>query len=309
MTTLVTTVFNQIVIMLILMMIGMASYKIKLVDTGTNKKLSDLVLMLVNPILIFMSYQREFDAKLLHGLLISILLAIITHGVAIALSVPFIHRKKQENNHVIERFAVVYSNCGFIGIPLVNGIFHSEGVFYITAYMTVFNLFVWTHGVIIMTGKKDRRTLISAILSPAMLATFVGFLFFLTRIKIPSILYSSLNYIGEMNTPLAMLVAGVTIAQTNIIELVKRVRLYYVAIVKLFIVPLVLVLVYRMFPIPREVILTSILAAACPTAVTINLFCIRFQKDSVYASQLFAVTTILSVISIPVVMMIANILI
>ncbi len=303
------TVFNQIVIMFFIILVGIICYKIKFIDKDTNRRLSDIVLMLINPLVIFISYQRTFDSSLLYGLLISLLLAVITHFFGILVSVLVLRRRKQEADVAIERFAVVYSNCGFIGIPLVNGIFGGEGVFYLTAYMTIFNLFVWTHGMITVSGKSDRKSILKALVSPSVIATVLGFLFFICRLILPDIINQSLKYMGDMNTPMAMLVAGVTIAQTDIRQLVRKFRIYYIAFLKLLFVPVAMLLLFHLFDIPRIVLLTSVLAAACPVGVTINLFAIRFNKNYFYASELFTVTTVLSLITIPMIMLLANIII
>ncbi|MDF2611862.1 MAG: putative rane protein [Lachnospiraceae bacterium] len=304
--SLASTAFYQIAIMFIIIIVGMICFKIKLIDNYINKKLSDLVLLLVNPFVIFMSYQREFNATLLSGLLISLVLAVVTHLFAIILSYIVLRKKKHEADIAIERFAIIYSNCGFIGIPLVNGMLGSEGVFYLTAYMTIFNLVVWTHGMITVSGKSDRKTIINAILSPSVIATIAGFIFFVSRIMLPDMIAEALSYIGNMNTPLAMLVAGVTIAQTDLKKLIGKFRIYYIIFFKLLLIPIVMLLFFNLFDIPRLVLLTSVLAVACPTAVTINLFSIKYDKNYLYASELFAVATILSIISIPLVMIIAN---
>lgn len=309
MTTTAVTVFNQILIMLFIMIVGSICYKIKLINKEMNKYLSDLVLMLVNPLVIFLSYQREFEDTLLQGLLISLLLATITHVLAIIIAKLIIRKKDKPEDGVLERFAVIYSNCGFIGIPLVNGIFGSEGVFYITAYMTIFNLFVWTHGVISVSGKKDRRTIVQAFVSPSVIATISGFLLFVLRIQLPETLVEAMSYIGNMNTPLAMMVAGVTIAQANLVKLLGKLRIYYISFLKLIFIPVVMLLIFSLFDLSREVLLTSVLAAACPTGATINLFSIRYKKNYLYASEMFAVTTVLSVITIPLVMIVAELLI
>lgn len=306
MTSLASTSLSQISIMFVLILVGILCYKIRLIDTDTNKKLSDIVLMLVNPIVIFISYQRKFDATLLKGLLISLVLAVITHLFGIIVSILFVRGKKSIDNLSIERFVVVYSNCGFIGIPLVDGIFGKEGVFYITAYMTIFNLFAWTHGIISITGKKDIKSLIKALMSPSVIATVTGFLLFIAQIKLPSILLKSVSYLGDMNTPLAMLVAGVTIAQTDIIKLISKVRIYYISFLRLIFIPVVMLVLFYYFKIPRVVLLTSILAAACPAGATVNLFAIRYGKNYLYASEMFAVSTILSIVTIPLIMMIAG---
>jgi predicted permease len=302
------TAFNQILIMFIIILVGMMCYKFKVIDNDLNKKLSDIVLILVNPFVIFVAYQRKFEASLLKGLLISLLLALITHLFGLLISFLFLKKKNREEEIAIERFAVIYSNCGFIGIPLVSGIVGSEGVFYLTAYITMFNLFLWTHGVITMSGKSDKKTIRKAIFSPSILSVVIGFLFFILRILLPATIVDAFNYIGSMNTPLAMLVSGVTIAQTDIKQF-RKFRLYYITFFKLLFVPIVLFFLFNSFNISKEVLLTAIIAAACPTAATINLFSIRYNKNYLYSSELFAITTVLSLVTIPLVMILINMLV
>ncbi|MFT4144003.1 MAG: AEC family transporter [Mobilitalea sp.] len=303
------TAFIQIMIMFFIILAGIVCYKTKLIDNEMNKKLADLVLVLVNPILIFVSYQREFQANLLSGLLISFLMAAVTHFFAIFAARFMIQKKNNKPDLVIERFAIIYSNCGFIGIPLVNGILGSEGVFYLTAYMTIFNLFIWTHGMITMSGRTDKKMIIKALLSPSILATIGGFLFFVCKIMLPNVMVEALSYLGDMNTPLAMLVSGVTIAQTDLIKLFRKIKIFYLTFLKLIFVPVAMLLLFHLFDMERIVLLTSILAAACPTAASVNLFALKYDKNYLYASELFAVTTIFSIVTIPLVMIVANFLI
>lgn len=307
--TLAITAFNQIVIMFIIILAGIISYKVKLIDKEANKKLADIVLMLVNPFVIFVSYQREFETELLSGLLISLIMALATHLAGILLSYVVLRKKKHEADIAIERFAVIYSNCGFIGIPLVNGIIGGEGVFYLTAYITIFNLASWTHGMITISGKSDKKSILNALLSPAVIATFLGFLFFVCKIMLPDIINQSFSYIAGMNTPMALLVAGATIAQTSFGKLLTKVRIYYIAFFRLLIIPIGMLFLFHLFDIPKTVLLTSVLAAACPTAAAINLFSIRYKKNYLYASEMFAVSTLLSLFSIPLVMIVANLIV
>lgn len=305
--TLALTAFHQIMIMFLIILVGILCFKINLIDNEMNKKLADLVLLLVNPLVIFIAYQQKFKATLLSGLLISLVLALVTHILGILISMAVIRGKKYKENIAIERFAVVYSNCGFIGIPLVNGILGSKGVFFLTAYMTIFNLLAFTHGIITISGKNDKKSILQALFSPMVVATLLGFLFFVCRIILPDLLEKPLAYIGAMNTPLALMVAGVTIAQTDLIKLIKKRRIYYISLLKLLVIPVAVLLLYHLFDIPRIVLLTTVLASACPTAATINLFSIRYDKNYLYASELFAITTILSLITIPLVMIMANV--
>ena len=130
----------------------------------------------------------------------------------------------------------------------------------------------------------------------------MGFALFILRIHIPGLLLTTLEYLDSMNTPLAMIAAGATIAQTNIVKALKKPGLYYVSLIKLIIVPAVVIGMLSFLPVDNVVIGTVILASACPAAATGTLFAIRYKKDSFYAAELFAVTTLLSIITLPVIM-------
>lgn len=299
---------NQILIMFLLIITGIISYKTHIIDVAANKKLSEFLLQIVNPLLIFNSYQREFSKELLNGLLISFVLAFVTHFASIGVSYLFL-RGKNTDDVALERFSVIYTNCGFMGIPLINGIIGSEGVFYITAYLTVFNLLIWTQGVIMMTGRQSPKALVKTLISPTIIATLLGIITFAIQIKVPFIVFQSFEYIANMNTPMAMIIAGVTIAQTEIWRAFFKLRIYLVVLIRLFIIPMALLFLYTRFQISGSVITTAILAAACPAAATGTLFALRYNKNSLYASEIFGITTILSLVSIPILMGITGVLV
>lgn len=293
-------VLNQVIIMALLILTGVMCYKFKLVNKEATQSLSSLVLMVVNPIVIIVSYQVPFEKRLLKGLLLTLALAVVSTVAAILISMIFIRSKNDRT--VLERFSCTYSNCAFMGIPLVNAVYGSEGVFYLTAFVTVFNIFVWTHGVFIMVGKFDRKMILQAVKSPAIIATVVGFALFMLKISLPDILLKTLTYIEVTNTPLAMIAAGATIAQTNIFKALKNLKIYYVCFLKLLLIPAVLAVLLYFMPVDKVVSGTVILATACPAAATGTLFAIRYKKDSLYASELFAMTTVLSIATLPLVM-------
>lgn len=317
---------EQIIVIFIIILIGVICYRTKLIDDATNSKLSSILLMLINPVLIFVSYQREFSSDLLEGLLISFLLAITTHLVAIAISYLMIRRKKKkafivdgirikkyvDNEDVeVERLSSSYANMGFMGIPLIYGIFGSEGVFYVTATVTVFNIFIWTHGVMMMSGSKDLKfkEIIRKLTSPTIIAIILGLIFFILQIKVPDVVYQSFSYIGDINTPFAMLIAGVTIGKTNIVQLfTKNLRMYYPVFLKLLFIPFVLVLLYIWLPIDETVKIIAIILAATPSSTIGVLFTIKYKKNSVLAAQIFTVTTLLCVVTIPIIIKLAELL-
>lgn len=132
-----TLIFNQLLKMLFIMLLAYFCYKIGLITQEGNRTLSNLLLMIVNPCLIITVYQVPYDARLLRGLFLSFAAALVAHLIGILIA-HFLLPSSRSPEYAIERIAAVYSNCGFIGIPLINSVLGSDGVFYLTAYLTVF---------------------------------------------------------------------------------------------------------------------------------------------------------------------------
>ena len=295
--------------MLLILLLGCLCYRLKLVDEAGNKMLANLLLLVVNPLVAITALQTDCRPELITGLIISYLLAIATHLLAICLS-HFLIRKGRENaaggtvqngseDYLLERFSCVYSNCGFIGIPLVQSILGDEGVLYLTAYMTVFNIFSWTHGIGLITGRFSFAQLKKGLLSPMVIACLTGLILFFGRIKIPQVPSDAINYVAGMNTPLAMLIAGISVAQTDFLKMLKNARIYFISALKLLLIPLVTLPILAVLPVSFNVALTILIAVACPTGATGTAFALKFHKNYRYASEIYAFTTLLSLITIP----------
>lgn len=294
--------FTKLIEMFIILIAGAIGYKTKIITKDGNKVMSNVLLMIVNPAVLFMAFQQDFTDKLVKGFLMSVLFAFICHIVGIIISYICIGKKIKDYD--VERIACIYSNCGFIGIPIINALFGSEGVFYLAAYLTVFNILLWTQGLILTTGKFDKKTIMSGLLSPAIIAVILGII--CCRIKMPALIANPLNYISNTNTPLAMIVAGATMAQTNIINAIKNYRIYIICVLKLLVIPVCATFILLLFKYDNTVTTTSIIELACPTGASGTMFALRYNKNALYASELYVVTTLLSAFTLPIVIMIAD---
>ncbi|MDE6149095.1 MAG: AEC family transporter [Ruminococcus sp.] len=290
--------------MFIILLIGAFCYMKGLITKEGTKQLSAVELNLVNPILIFMSYQKDYESDMAYNLLWAFILSALSYAVAIALSYLLVSKKQKAFS--IERFSIIYSNCGFIGIPLINGLFGAEGVLYLTAYVTFFNFLVWTHGLMTMKEKIDFSSALKALKAPSVIAIFLGLVCYFTRLHLPSIPAQALQYISDMNTPLAMIIAGATAAQTNILSVFRKPRNYLICFYKLLAIPLIAFLVIRLFNVPPIVCTTLTVATACPVATTGIMFAITLDKDSEKCSELFTMSTLLSALTLPLVTVIAT---
>lgn len=292
------TILDQTIIMLILIVVGVLCFKAHIISRESNKDLSKLVLQVVNPAVIFMSYQTDYKSELVRNLLLTFALSVGSMAILIAAAYIFI-RKKEDRETEIERFSAIYSNCGFMGIPLMNALFGMEGVFYLTAYITVFNIIVWTHGIILISGEKDIKKVIKVFYSPTIISIVLGIICFFLKLRLPEVPSRAFNFVVQLNTPLAMIVSGVTMAETDIPELLKNKRVYMVCALRLLLLPAILSVLLSLLPLDEKVRMTVIVAAAAPPAAMCTLQCIRYGRNSVYASELFTAGTVFSVATLP----------
>ncbi len=301
-------IFNQLLKMFIIMILAFICFKLKIVNQEGNKAISNLLLMVVNPCLIITAYQIEYEPLLVRGLLISFAAAIAAHIIAILAAKLFIPAKNNPE-YYLDRFGAVYANCGFIGIPLIYSVLGNEGVFYLTAYMTIFNIFTWTHGLSLLEGSFSAKQLKEGLSSPMVIATVIAIILFFLQFRIPGTVLDSMNYVADMNTPLAMMVAGFSVAQADLKKIFTNFHIYKISLVKLLVVPIAVTLLLYITRAGRDIAYTTLIAASCPTATTMTMMAIRYNKNYTYASEVFSFTTVLSMVTIPFVIFLAGFLI
>ena len=290
---------NKIVEMFIIMLIGAAALKSGIADTGTSKKMSSILLNVITPCMIVMSYQMEFDRDLLIGLMVTVGVSGASFFLAILLSGILI--KARENPEMaVERISMVYSNCGFVGIPIISGLLGIKGVFFMTAYITVFNILIWSHGIMLMKGRDGKlMSTIKNFINPSTVAIGAGILFFVKGIRLPEV-------VGAMNTPVAMLVSGMNLAESELLSCLKSPRTYMISAAKLLVIPLMTLLLLLAVRVDHAIAITILVASACPSAATGAMYALQYNKNSQYASKLLAVTTVLSLVTIPAVMLVGG---
>jgi len=303
------TILRQTIIMLMLILCGVLCAKTGIISKESNKDLSKFLMQIINPVVIFMSYQTDYRPELVRNLLLTFLLSAVSFAVLLSCCYIFIRRKEGRETE-IERFSSVYSNCGFMGIPLVTALFGSEGVFYLAAYITMFNLIAWTQGMIMLTGERDMKQALKVLYSPTVISIVIGLFSFFFHIRLPEIPAKAMGMLTELNTPVAMIVAGITMSDTNIPALLRKKRVYWVCFLKLLLFPAILSLVLVLLSrhIDEKVLLTVIVAAAAPPAALCTLQCVRYGKNSLFASEIFTFGTVISLATLPLIVQLTEFL-
>lgn len=292
---LVLILIEQILMMFFLMAIGFLLRKRQFFKDDHLQTLSFLLLNLIMPFTLFFAFMRDFSVSLGLNLLITFGLGIVCSVVAVLVP-SFIFKRSQG----VEIFTVAFSNVSFMGIPLVIGLLGQEYVFYMAAYIAVFNLFVWTFGVYFLTQDKVQMSFRKVIFNPNIMAIIVGILFFLSPWKPFPFMLRGISAVGNMSTPVSMLVIGAFLADCDFVLVLKRGSAWLVALLRLLIAPMVSALLLWWVPRELNAIKLLVMIAACtPSATSAAMMCKVYGKDHVYASSLVSLTTILSFMTMP----------
>ncbi len=297
---------NQVAVMFLLLATGMLLYKIKMITDEGNRQIAGVVLYVVAPLLILDTYSMEYDAAITKNMFLGFLLSSISIIIGIVISFALKWKSRKESFST-ERFTVIFTNCGFMGIPLAQAVFGDIGVIYCTTYITMFNLFVWTYGLYLMRGKSTaKRSLkekLMPFLTPTMFCIVIGLLVYFLQIPLPKQIKSAVSYISSMNTPLAMIVSGIYIAQGDLFGALRKGRVYAVSAMKCLAVPFFMIFVLMFLPFDEKLKTTILILSACPSGANGMLFANRFGGDTKTASNVFTVTTIASIACIPLMVM------
>ena len=294
----VLVVLNQVVIMLLLLLVGVLLFKVKMINEEGRKQLVNIALYVSTSAVIIDSFLMDFNKDLALNILYCLILAVISHTIGIALVTLFI-RKKNERYQVL-RFAGVFANCGFMGIPLIQAVLGPSGVIYATVFVTVFNVFVWTYGVILCSGKTEKGMIKKIVLSPVLICVAIGLILFIFSIRLFAPIEKTIEYIADLNTPLAMIATGACVANSNFFKAFLRKETYVILGIRLFAVSVIMMFVLKLFSfVSYEVAMTTVIISAAPTASNTAMFAEKYNLGSDRAGELVVVSTILSLVSIP----------
>ncbi len=295
-------VAKQVAIMFMLMAVGFVLAKFdKINDTGA-KFFTNILLMAVTPAVLINAYQRPFELRLAAELGKGALLTVVLHVVAIALCI-LVFRKEQTLRYRVARFGSVYSNCGFMAIPLLSAALGPDGVFYGSSYLATFTIIYWTMGVYTLTEDKKDLSLKSIFINPGIIGSAFAISFFVLGVKLPPLVSDTVDNLAAMNTPLSMIVLGTYLAKIKLSTTFKNKLLYMAVGMRLVIIPLITLLIIKIFPINDMAGKAILIASACPAAAVTSLFASNYGLDATFGSEIVSVSTLLSIATIPMMVM------
>ena len=290
-------VIKQLLTMTIIGVGGFIFAKAFKTTENERKFLSKLLLYFINPCMVVNSFNREFNSDNFVQFLFVTVVALVIHGVMILIGI-FSSKSK------IDRISVVFTNCGFIGIPLIRGVFGDECVFYLMGYLAVFNTLVWTYGYYQVSGAISVKKILT---NPNIIAVVLGIIVFCLPFDLPEVIGRPLAFVADLNTATSMILIGILMADFKPAEgkLVAK-RLVKINIIRMILCSViniaVLFAIYKLFPnIPdvRILIFVILICSMCPVATSVPGLACVFDREATYASMLVSISSLLCIITLP----------
>lgn len=284
----------------LIMALGFLLGKLKLISDKTNKELTNLLLTVFMPASLFVAFPSDYD-EASAGLFFSGLLAGAIIMFSLIILARLIFNKKWIKGDLQEeaQFALIFNNATFLGYPIVVSTFGSGGVLAYCGFIVSFNIALFSYGIWLFEKKLTLKLLFSIITNPNIIAVLLGMTLFLFGIHLPNLVTDAVGYVGAATTPLSLICIGYMLSQAKLIKVVKKWRLMLTAVIQLLLCPVITWGLLSLLQFPTEVIQVCTLIQTLPTATSLGLFAVKYGGNASESSELVTISTVLSVITMP----------
>ncbi len=270
------TVGTQVLELFILIALGFLCGKLGMLNDKAVKSITDIVLYIVCPCVIVKNFIRPFDQGMLSGLLLAAAAAMCIHIVSAVIAMLVFHDKKPERNRVY-RFALIFSNCGYMSLPMQQAILGSDGVFFGAVYIVIFNVVMWTFGVWLSSGSGKDLSAGKILLNPCIISMAAGLVIFLTSLPVPQLIEEPVSFMANLRDG----------------------KGFICVLLRLIAIPLLTFGGMMLCGIRGTVLISCVIAASAPAAAATTMFAAKFDNDAELSVNLVTLSTLLSVITMP----------
>ena len=301
--------FQQLLVLLALMMTGFLAYKTKLIDDGTYEHLSSLMVWILNPFLMVsgvLGKNNSVSGKLIVENMVLVGLLYLFLFLAGILYCSLL-RYKNETSYLY-RFVMLFPNVGFMGVPLVKEMFGNEYIVLVAFYMLAFNVLCYSYGVYLSSryGGNTEKFDIQKMISPGMITSILSILIFAFQLQLPSPIVNYVDYLGTTSIALSMMIIGVFMARLDWKSAFAKAEYYIFTVVSMLILPILFVCLIKHLPFNQTAIGVAQIMICMPVASMTCMFTQEYGGDGTEASKLIALTTVCTVITAPLVIWLAG---
>lgn len=289
-------ILRQTGIMFLYMVVGFMLFRRNLITKEGSKSLAHLLLYVILPCVIIRSFLIEKNAENVQMILWSFAGAILV--LAIAMAVAFLFFRKRP----VDQFGASFSNAGFMGIPLITASLGEHAVVYAAAMIALLNILQWTYGQWLLSGDKKEIQMKKVLLNPLVVALLLGLLLFATQVQLPGIITGCMGSISQLNGPVAMIILGVYLGELKIRDIFCDRRVWLCSFVRLVVTGvLTMAAVDFLFSSRRELGEALLICSIAPVGSNVAVYAQKLNGDYKYAVKTVCLSTLLSVLTMPVI--------
>ncbi|MBQ6551964.1 MAG: AEC family transporter [Lachnospiraceae bacterium] len=278
----------------VLLAVGFLVKKIRIVGAEGQRNITDLVIYVVLPCNIVLSFLSGMTRDTLRDCLTILLISIGIQVFGVIYG-KLLYRNQPEDRKKSLTYAIICSNAGFLGNPIAEGVFGATGLMYASVYLIPQRIMMWSEGLAIFSGEKDRKgTLKKVVTHPCVIACVIGIILMLTGAELPELIKTPLSTIGRCNTALSMFVIGMILADIDLKTILDRTVVWY-TVNRLVIIPLLVYGVCLLLPVSSVVRGVSVLLAAMPAGATTSMLALKYGRDPGFATRLVVFSTLCSI--------------
>lgn len=299
-------IFSKVSVIFLLIMVGFFLSKKNILTSEGQKELTSLLLYVLLPCTLIKSFDIEYSYDILtRGLKMSFFMFaiyILSYFIARLVSRRY---KEPENRKDIHVLSMILPNVGFMGYPIINALIGPEAIIYAVMCNMGFEFFAWTVGIYTVSKnsavKDDENPIISLFKTPAIIAILTGLVLFTTPLYIPEPLISTVSLLSGAMSPVAMIIVGISLANSNLSKIVKNKYIYISSTVRLVAIPLVTMIILRLLSAENMSYYIPMILISMPTAGYATMFATKYENDSLLASEIISMSTLISLVSIPII--------
>lgn len=284
--------------MFLLVAVGFVIRRKEIIQTETRKGMVDFCIYVTLPFNIFHAFQMKWDQSMLMAFMEILLLSAGYNVISVLMSF-LLYRKADEEKRKPLRYGTIVSNGGFLGNPVIEGIYGTEGLFYGSVFMFPVRVVMWTVGTACFMKEKQGSVVKKVLTHPCIAAIYLGLIVMITGIHLPGFVNSTVEGISNCNTPLSMMLVGMMLAEMNPLGLIDKTMIWYTGI-RLLIIPGIIFALTAVLPINPLLRGVTVIMAGMPAPVTTALLSSKYGGDEGYATGMIFLTTILSMITLPI---------
>ncbi|MBQ0037391.1 MAG: AEC family transporter [Clostridiales bacterium] len=299
---------QQVLHLFIIVAIGYVLGKVKLIGGPASVGMSNLVMYVVSPCMLVVAFQRPLEADTFRNFCVALAAAAVIHLLNIAAAQTVVRDKDLQRQQAL-RFSTVFSNSGFMAYPLQTALLGTIGVFYGSAYVLIFNIAAWTYGLWLMGGKEGKLSWRPLVFNPGILGVAVAMTLYLLGITLPEIILTPVTWLSNLNTPLPMVVLGYQLSQADLRAVLRHGSMWVGTALRLLILPAAALVLCLIFRLDAPVLIATVVASSAPSAAILTMFAAKFDRDTALTSGIVAVQTLFSVITMPLIVGLAQYLV